>query len=107
MEEPFSKLEKSSRIYRQRLLANHTYFEHIVLKHTSYYPAHAFSKGQLASKSWLLKELNHTYPKVPKPTIAILGSWIGALVEPLHKSIPIERIYGIDTDAEAIEKFQN
>ena len=41
---------------------------------------------------------------MPKPTIAILGSWIGALVEPLHKSIPIERIYGIDTDAEAIEK---
>ena len=82
-----------------------SYFEHIV-QHTSYYPAHAFSKGQLASKSWLLGELNHTYPKVPKPTIAILGSWIGALVEPLHKYIPIERIYGIDSDAEAIEKSE-
>ena len=34
-----------------------SYFEHIV-QHTSYYPAHAFSKGQLASKSWLLKELH-------------------------------------------------
>ena len=82
-----------------------SYFEHIV-QHNSYYPAHAFSKGQLASKSWLLKELNHTYPKIPKPTIAILGSWVGALVEPLHKTIPIERIYGIDTDAEAIEKSE-
>ena len=82
-----------------------SYFEHIV-QHGNYYPQHAFSKGQLASKSWLLKELNHTYPKVPKPTIAILGSWIGTLVEPLHKSIPIERIYGIDTDAEAIEKSE-
>ena len=82
-----------------------SYFEHIV-QHGNYYPQHAFSKGQLASKSWLLNELNHAYPKVPKPTIAILGSWIGALVEPLHKSIPIERIYGIDTDAEAIEKSE-
>lgn len=82
-----------------------SYFEHIV-QHGNYYPQHAFSKGQLASKSWLLNELNHTYPKVSKPTIAILGSWIGALVEPLHKSISIERIYGIDTDAEAIEKSE-
>jgi len=82
-----------------------SYFEHIV-QHNTYYPNHAFSKGQLASKSWLLKELHHTYPKIPNPTVAILGSWIGALVEPLHKSISIERIYGIDTDAEAIEKSE-
>jgi hypothetical protein len=82
-----------------------SYFEHIV-QHNTYYPNHAFSKGQLASKSWLLKELHHTYPKIPNRTVAILGSWIGALVEPLHKSISIERIYGIDTDAEAIEKSE-
>lgn len=82
-----------------------SYFEHIV-QHNTYYPNHAFSKGQLASKSWLLKEVHHTYPKIPNLTVAILGSWIGALVEPLHKSIPIERIYGIDTDAEAIEKSE-
>lgn len=82
-----------------------SYFEHIV-QHNTYYPNHAFSKGQLASKSWLLKELHHTYPKIPNLTVAILGSWIGALVEPLHKSISIERIYGIDTDAEAIEKSE-
>ena len=82
-----------------------SYFEHIV-QHNTYYPNHAFSKGQLASKSWLLKEVHHTYPKIPNLTVAILGSWIGALVEPLHKSISIERIYGIDTDAEAIEKSE-
>ena len=82
-----------------------SYFEHIV-QHNTYYPNHAFSKGQLASKSWLLKELHHTYPKIPNLSVAILGSWIGALVEPLHKSISIERIYGIDTDAEAIEKSE-
>ena len=28
-----------------------SYFEHIV-QHGNYYPQHAFSKGQLASKSW-------------------------------------------------------
>jgi len=82
-----------------------SYFEHIV-QHNTYYPNHAFSKGQLASKSWLLKELHHTYPKIPNLTVAILGSWIGALVEPLHKSISIEGIYGIDTVAEAKEKSE-
>lgn len=82
-----------------------SYFEHVV-QHNSYYPAHAFSKGQLASKSWLLKELYHTYPKIPEPEVAILGSWIGTLVEPLHRIFEIKRIYGIDTDAEAIEKSE-
>ena len=82
-----------------------SYFEHIV-QQGNYYPQHAFSKGQLASKSWLLKEVHHTYPKIPNLTVAILGSWIGALVEPLHKSISIERIYGIDSDATAIDKSE-
>ena len=82
-----------------------SYFEHII-QHGNYYPAHAFSKGQLASKSWLLNELYHIYPKIPNVTVAILGSWIGALVEPLHQNFNIERIYGIDTDAEAIEKSE-
>ena len=82
-----------------------SYFEHIV-QHGNYYPQHAFSKGQLASKSWLLKEVHHSYPKIPNLTVAILGSWIGALVEPLHKSISIERIYGIDSDVTAIDKSE-
>lgn len=86
-----------------------SYFEHIV-QHNSYYPAHAFSKGQLASKSWLLEKLTNAYihniTLEITPTVAILGSWIGALVEPLHKNVDIERIYGIDTDAEAIEKSE-
>lgn len=81
-----------------------SYFEHIV-QHNSYYPNHAFSKGQLASKSWLLEKLYYNTEK-NNPTVAILGSWIGALVEPLHKHFEIERIYGIDTDAEAIEKSE-
>jgi len=81
-----------------------SYFEHIV-QHNSYYPNHAFSKGQLASKSWLLEKLYYNTEK-NNPTVAILGSWIGALVEPLHKNFSIERIYGIDTNAEAIEKSE-
>jgi hypothetical protein len=81
-----------------------SYFEHIV-QHNTYYPNHAFSKGQLASKSWLLEQLYYNTEK-NNPTVAILGSWIGTLVEPLHKHFEIERIYGIDTDAEAIEKSE-
>jgi len=89
-----------------------SYFEHIV-QHGNYYPQHAFSKGQLASKSWLLSKLhlktNFSPDADPIPnelTVAILGSWIGALVEPLHKTFNILRLYGIDTDAEAIEKSE-
>jgi hypothetical protein len=81
-----------------------SYFEHIV-QHNSYYPNHAFSKGQLASKSWLLENL-YWHREIENPTVAILGSWIGTLVEPLHKHLHIDRIYGIDTDAEAIEKSE-
>lgn len=81
-----------------------SYFEHIV-QHNNYYPNHAFSKGQLASKSWLLEHLYYNTEKNYQ-TVAILGSWIGALVEPLHKHFPLERIYGIDSDADAIEKSE-
>ena len=84
-----------------------SYFEHIV-QHNSYYPNHAFSKGQLASKSWLLEKLHKVnwQHQPDKNVVVILGSWIGALVEPLHKNFEIERIYGIDSDAEAIEKSE-
>lgn len=98
-----------------------SYFEHVV-QHGNYYPKHAFSTGQIASKSWLLKELYSVIPdanilKQSKgitekelysviPNVAILGSWIGTLVESLHKTFNIERIYGIDVDAESIEKSE-
>ena len=84
-----------------------SYFEHIV-QHNSYYPNHAFSKGQLASKSWLLEKLHKiNWRHQPNSDIVvILGSWIGAMVEPLHKTFEIGRIYGIDTDAIAIEKSE-
>jgi hypothetical protein len=67
------------------------------------FPKDAFSKGQLASKSWLLEKLfksteyNRTY------TVALLGCWVGSIVQPLFNIADIERIYGIDVDASAIE----
>ena len=83
-----------------------SYFEHIV-QHGNYYPHHAFSKGQLASKSWLLKQLWRCSGYEPSNvTIAILGCWIGSIVDPLHRTLTIERIYGFDMDAESIEKSE-
>tara|TARA_A100001011_G_scaffold400049_1_gene511956 strand:+ start:5927 stop:6604 length:678 start_codon:yes stop_codon:yes gene_type:complete len=82
-----------------------SYFEHIV-QHGNYYPQHAFSKGQLASKSWLLDKLKFYLEADEEYVVAILGSWIGTLVEPLHRYFNLERVYGIDTDAEAIEKSE-
>ena len=83
-----------------------SYFEHIV-QHGNYYPHHAFSKGQLASKSWLLKQLwRCSGYEQSNVTIAILGCWIGSIVDPLHRTLTIERIYGFDMDAESIEKSE-
>ncbi len=78
-----------------------------LMQHANQYPKTAYSKGQLASKSWLLQEL----PKVPlskEPincTVGIVGSWIGTLVQPLLEDYPfrIERVYGFDMDPSAIE----
>jgi hypothetical protein len=79
-----------------------SYFERALMDRR--YPRDAFSKGQLASKSWLLEELSNVKELPHDMTIAILGCWIGAIVEPLLIStMPIERIYGLDIDAQSIE----
>jgi len=88
-------------------------WEHIVQNRNTY-PAHAFSKGQLASKAWLIDELWELWrvriEKLPAPnpdTVIILGSWVGSLIEPLFQQFPnIRRTYGIDIDAESIAKSE-
>jgi hypothetical protein len=69
------------------------------------YPRDAFSKGQLISKAWLLDKLFHHGKLHPQTqyTVAILGCWIGSLVEPLMQQINTQRIYGLDLDPGAIE----
>lgn len=78
-----------------------------IVQHASILPKDAYSKGQLASKSWLLQSLNEVLAKEPISiyTVGIVGVWIGTLVEPLiQKShMPIERIYGFDLDPSAVE----
>jgi hypothetical protein len=68
------------------------------------YPRDAFSKGQLISKAWLLNKLFHHGELHPqqKYTVAILGCWIGSLVEPLMSQLNVQRIYGLDLDPESI-----
>lgn len=80
-------------------------FEHIV-QHNTYYPAHAFSKGQLASKSWLLDELYQLKQEHLQPEIAVLGCWIGSLNPFLQQHFTPERVYGIDQDADSIQKSE-
>ena len=55
-----------------------------LMQHSSQYPKTAYSKGQLASKSWLLEELSKVLAKEPIDIsiVAIVGSWIRTLVEP-------------------------
>ena len=85
-----------------------------LMQHSSLYPKTAYSKGQLASKSWLLQKLAEVLAKEPINIniVGIVGSWIGTLVEPLLLDYPhrIERVYGFDMDPSAIqlsEKLNN
>ena len=84
-----------------------SYFEHVV-QHNNYYPKHAFSSGQLASKSWLLDKLHkiNWRHQPDSDVVVVLGCWIGGLVDPLLRTFDIGRVYGIDTDAESIEKSE-
>jgi hypothetical protein len=77
-----------------------SYFERAI---QGSYPRDAFSKGQLASKSWLLGKLFKHVNYNRDYTVAILGCWIGTLVQPLFDIMHIKRVYGIDVDADAIE----
>lgn len=68
------------------------------------YPRDAFSLGQLASKAWLLQHADAVGLSKSNLTVAILGCWIGTLVEPLIDLTPrITKVYGFDQDPRAIE----
>jgi hypothetical protein len=66
------------------------------------YPKDAFSKGQLASKSWLLEKLFKQIEYDKTYTVALLGCWVGSIVQPLLNVADIERVYGIDLDPDSI-----
>lgn len=67
------------------------------------YPKDAFSKGQLASKSWLLEQLFKHMVYDNEYTVALLGCWVGSIVQPLFNICNVKRVYGIDVDPNAIE----
>ena len=68
------------------------------------YPRDAFSKGQLVSKLWMLEKLQDlNNGRNDIHTIAILGCWIGSIVDFLQKSFIINRVYGFDIDPVSIE----
>lgn len=70
----------------------------------SLYPKHAFSKGQLSSKAWMLDQLTQCVDNNNTvTTAAVLGSWIGSLIPFLHQRFSIDRIYGFDLDAHSID----
>lgn len=67
------------------------------------YPEDAFSKGQVLSKVWLLHELRGLGVISDNSTIAILGCWVGSIVDFLLKDYMIKRIYGFDLDAKSVD----
>jgi len=68
------------------------------------YPRDAFSLGQLASKAWLLENADAIHTGRNQLTVAVLGCWIGALIQPLTMLTPrIQRIYGFDVDPSSVE----
>lgn len=67
------------------------------------YPKDAFSKGQLASKSWLLEKLFKCVTYDKEYTVAVLGCWVGSIIQPLFNVANIKRVYGLDINPAAIE----
>lgn len=67
------------------------------------YPRDAFSKGQLASKVWLLERLAQYGVIASDQVITILGCWVGSLVDFLIIQYDPDRVYGIDIDPVAVE----
>jgi hypothetical protein len=67
------------------------------------YPVDAFSKGQLVSKAWLLQKLYDVANIQRHHSIAILGCWIGSMVDFLLSTYNVHRVYGIDCDPVSIE----
>ena len=82
----------------------HISFDYLERASQREYPRDAFSKGQLVSKLWLLEKLYEHNKNWEDPhTIAILGCWIGSMVDFLQKSFRINRVYGFDVDPASIE----
>ena len=87
------------------------------LVNSGQFPHDAFTLGQLVSKAWLLERLFECDIKRSPSTAVLLGSWVGTLVLPFleradtsWRQRQIERVYGIDTDPEAVdlgEKFNH
>jgi hypothetical protein len=57
-----------------------------------------FSSGQLASKEWLIHELNHYSALVDNSSIVIAGAWFATLGIMLNKKFPTAKISMIDID---------
>lgn len=74
-----------------------------IAQHGAVYPKHAFSKGQLSSKAWMLDQLNQHAPSKSINTVAVLGCWIGTLIPFLHSQFSIQRVYGFDLDPHSID----
>ena len=80
------------------------------LVNSKQFPHDAFTLGQLSSKAWLLEELFNITLKRDPSTAVLLGSWVGTLVLPFleradtsWRLAQIERVYGIDTDPDAVD----
>ena len=80
------------------------------LVNSGQFPHDAFTLAQLVSKAWLLEHLFQIQLKRAPSTAVLLGSWVGTLVLPFleradtsWRLAQIERVYGIDTDPDAVD----
>ena len=68
------------------------------------YPSNAFTIGQLASKVWMATVIYDRIGQIEaQGDIAYLGCWIGLLAPWLSFVFHAERVFGFDTDPEAID----
>ena len=68
------------------------------------FPPDAFTQGQLASKIWLTSVLHDKIGRMDtKDNIAYLGCWLAPLADSLRLFFNAKRIYGFDSDPDAID----
>tara|TARA_B100001175_G_scaffold315939_1_gene328645 strand:+ start:4335 stop:5381 length:1047 start_codon:yes stop_codon:yes gene_type:complete len=62
-----------------------------------------FSRGQMKSKCWMVKQLNEIFPNTYLGTVAHYGGWYATVAKNLFEQFKIRKYYNLELDPDCIE----